>query len=135
MAERYAAQRSTKNTHRRALPRLSDTESVATLEPDTAEAEQLDTSNLYDVHEIHTTRPSALAVDGVGAAGTATAARPRAAIPRRSGAAGNRAERMAASIPHVSYAYVVRDLRRIAITAVAMFVLLIVLNVVLQSVI
>ena len=41
----------------------------------------------------------------------------------------------AATGPRVDYHYVIRDLKRIAITAVAMLVLLIVLNLIIQSLI
>jgi hypothetical protein len=57
-------------------------------------------------------------------------------LPRRA-APVNRAGRIPSesAIARVDYGYVRRDLRRIAITAVAMLILLIVLNVVLQAVI
>ena len=124
MAERYASQRSSKPIRRRTLPRLSDTA--------TALEERSAQEGAYND-----------AGAGYGGAGTATytaGAAPRAAsgaLPRRPATAGRRPGAIAAmpTAIRVDYSYVRRDLRRIAITAVSMLILLIVLNIVVQHVI
>lgn len=119
MAERYATQRS-KPVRRRSLPRLSDPATTALAEHDEAQD---------DGHE-----PDATATFTAGAAARAgTASRSTSTMPRRAGA--TRQDRAPAGIARVSYDYVKRDLRRIAITAISMLVLLIVLNIILENLI
>jgi len=138
MAERYAAQRSTKTARRRALPRLSD--AVETLDHN-AIARDNDSDGLYDVHEVHTTRRATAGATTFTAGATATAAPvtpapagARTTMPRRTGMSRGAAV-AAPAIGRVNYAYVRRDLQRIAVTAVGLLVLLIVLNVILQAMI
>jgi hypothetical protein len=139
MAERYASQRSSKVTRRRALPRLSDADVI---DGDDTTRGMSGAEGLYDVHEVHATRSR---MGGAGttfttgmaetAPATTASARPRAgAIPRRAPGSARGAGVAGGAIALVNYGYVRRDLRRIAITAVAMLILLIVLNVVLQAV-
>jgi len=142
MAERYASQRSSKAGRRRALPRLSD--GVSTPDREGAPRGGAAT-DLYDVHEVRLSRHAG-AGDGattftagaVAAAATApiAASSTRGAMPRRVGVTRGGAPTASASATSVvNYAYVRRDLRRIAVTAVAMLVLLIVLNVILQAIV
>jgi hypothetical protein len=114
MAERYAAQRSRGGSRRRSLPRLSDT---ALLEQDLEGGEESD----EDDEEAT-----------VPAGAVATARRPVA--PRRT-ASHHVAEMTAAAaaLTRVDYHYVIKDLRRIAITAVAMLILLVVLNIAVEA--
>jgi len=140
MAERYASQRSSKVTRRRALPRLSDTDVI---DDDGTTSDVSGAEGLYDVHEVHTTRSrmggagTTFTAGAVEAAPSMTvAARPRTeTMPRRAGGSGRAVGGTGGAIARVNYGYVQRDLRRIAITAVAMLILLIVLNVILQAVI
>ena len=130
MAERYASQRSSKVTRRRALPRLSDTDVIDG--DDTT-----GTEGLYDVHEAHTARNRMSGTNTTFTAeATPASARPRTgAMPRRAAGSSRAGGVSGSAIARVNYSYVQRDLRRIAITAVAMLILLIVLNVILQAVI
>jgi hypothetical protein len=127
MAERYAAQRSRKDPRRRSLPRLSDVGTTAVQDRDFGTLDE----TVGDDREDGSAAPLR-ATFTAGAGGTAA----RGALPRRA-APVNRAGRIPSesAIARVDYGYVRRDLRRIAITAVAMLILLIVLNVVLQAVI
>lgn len=119
MAERYAAQRSNKETRRRSLPRLSD--SATAVHEREFPADEADlaapTAVIESVHErahppVHRAqRPSM----------------PRGMAQPRAGSAP--------TVTHVDYSYVKRDLRRIAVIGISMLVLLIVLNVILQAVI
>lgn len=133
MAERYASQRSSKPIRRRTLPRLSDT--ATALEERSAEADAYDDGD---------------AAGSYGGAGTATftaGATPRvagstsraasSALPRRPASSARRPGALAAmpTAIRVDYSYVRRDLRRIAITAVSMLILLIVLNIIVQHII
>ncbi len=117
MAERYAAQRSRGGSRRRSLPRLSDTaprlSDTALLEQEPEVAEESD----EDDEE----------------AAVAAARRPAA----RRTASHHVAEMTAAAaaLSRVDYHYVIKDLRRIAITAVAMLILLVVLNIAVQALI
>jgi hypothetical protein len=106
MAERYAAQRSRGGTRRRSLPRLSDT-ALLDQEP------EVGADGDDDEEE---SSPSAVAVE-------------RRPAARRT-AANHAAEltAAAAALSRVDYHYVIKDLRRIAVTAVAMLILLVVLN-------
>ena len=122
MAERYATQRSRKEPRRRSLPRLSDVVPTAVQD-----------------HEVDDAPEDA---DGVGAEGfTSPAGTLERRLPRR--ATSQRAlpvRRRGLAVPtprvtHVDYSYVKQDLRRIAITAVVMFALLVVLNIALQHII
>lgn len=127
MAERYAAQRSRKDPRRRSLPRLSDAGTTAVQDHDFGTLDDA----AGDGREDGSTAPlRATFTAGAGAAATTT----RGALPRRAVPAG-RAGRIPSesAIARVDYSYVRRDLRRIAITAVAMLILLIVLNLVLQA--
>ena len=127
MAERYAAQRSRKDSRRRALPRLSDAGTTAVQDRDFG---TLDETVGEDREDGSAAPLRATFTAGAGAAGTAA----RGALPRRAAPVG-RAGRIPSesAITRVDYGYVRRDLRRIAITAVAMLILLIVLNLVLQA--
>lgn len=126
MAERYAAQRSSKPLRRRTLPRLSDATG-----PGTAVVERGPEDDPY----INDDEGADIAPSTTTATFTAGATpRPQSTLPRRATPTGRRGGGVAlASTPRVDYSYVKRDLRRIAITAVTMLVLLIVLNVILQS--
>lgn len=127
MAERYAAQRSRKDSRRRSLPRLSDVGTTALQDRDVDTPD--DTAG--EDHEDGSTAPRRATYT----AGATTAGTPaRGALPRRAVPAG-RAGRLPpeSAIARVDYGYVRRDLRRIAITAVSMLILLIVLNLVLQA--
>jgi len=136
MADRYASQRSSKVTRRRALPRLSDTDVI---DGDDTTMNMSGAEGLYDVHEVHTTRSR---MSGTGTTFTAEAAtttappaRPRSgAMPRRAAGSIRAGGVSGGAMARVNYSYVQRDLRRIALTAVAMLILLIVLNVILQAV-
>ena len=124
MAERYAAQRSSKPLRRRTLPRLSDAAG-----PGTAVVERGPEDDPYIDDEGVDSSPTTTTTFTAGAA-----TRPQGTLPRRATPAGRRVGGVAlTSTPRVDYSYVKRDLRRIAITAVTMLVLLIVLNVILQS--
>src|ERR671939_476442 len=105
MAERYATQRSRKEPRRRTLPRLSDAV------PTAVQDREFD-----DVPE---------ETDGV-----VSEVSPRPVPVRRRGSVVP-----APTVTHVDYSYVKQDLRRIAITAVVMFALLVVLNIALQQLI
>ena len=134
MAERYASQRSSKPIRRRTLPRLSDT-ATALEERSAAESADDDAG-------------MSAAYGGAGTATFTAGAAPRAtsgglpratngALPRRPATPGRRAGAIS-TIPtaiRVDYSYVRRDLRRIAITAVSMLILLIVLNIIVQHII
>ena len=124
MAERYAAQRSRKDSRRRSLPRLSDVGTTALQDHD-------DTADAADLHApTHATFTAGAAYASTGRV-TGQGVLPRRAVPTaRPGRIPSES-----AITRVDYRYVKRDLRRIAITAVAMLILLIVLNVILQAVI
>lgn len=127
MAERYAAQRSRREgVRRRSLPRLSDATYTALAEPDDDEAaEALDDDDVAET-------PGGMS----GAAPAARRSMQRPITARRPGALGRTGGLSAATtVTRVDYHYVVRDLKRIAITAVSMLVLLIVLNLILQNLI
>ncbi len=118
MADRYAAQRSSRETRRRSLPRLSDTA--------TALADRAHDDEIVDVG----------ADAGAVAAEAAVPVRPahRTVAPRRASALAHAAAATQAAT-RVDYHYVIRDLRRIAVTAVVMLVLLIVLNIAVENLI
>lgn len=119
MAERYATQRSSKEHRRRSLPRLSDSATAL------HERE-------FDEEELDSAADGAVVTEGVHERAHAPVRRmPRSSMPR----GGSSARGAESAIARVDYGYVRRDLRRIAITGVAMLVLLIVLNVILQSII
>lgn len=123
MAERYASQRGSTSARRRALPR---TGAVAEAARDYSGDDRYDDSHLG---RASTTRGSMATVAPV-----VSTTRPRqTAIPRRAGASP--AGRLRVEAIKVDYGYVRRDLRRTAIVAVGLFALLIVLNLVLQSII
>src|SRR5437899_818137 len=119
MAERYATQRSRKDSRRRSLPRLSDVVPTAVQERGFDEGQETpadaggvvveDLSGPVDAVERHL---------------------PRRATARRTLPVGRRGRAVPApTITHVDYSYVKLDLRRIAITAIAMLALLVVLNI------
>jgi len=127
MAERYAAQRSRREgVRRRSLPRLSDATYTALAEHDGDEAAE----PLGD---------DEIAQASAGASSATPVSRrpaPRPATARRAGALARAGGLSAATtVTRVDYHYVIRDLKRIAITAVGMLVLLIVLNLILQNLI
>ncbi|HZS91005.1 MAG TPA: hypothetical protein VFE42_26370 [Chloroflexota bacterium] len=120
MAERYAAQRSRGGSRRRSLPRLSDTaprlSDTALLEQEPEVAEESDE-------------------DDEEAAPAAVAAARRPAARRTASHHVAEMTAAAAALSRVDYHYVIKDLRRIAITAVAMLILLVVLNIAVQALI
>ena len=141
MADRYAAQRSNRNMRRRTLPRLSDGE--------TAPQDRADSGGPVgdEMTRVRGTRAGTETEETFAPGGGASRAR-SASLPRMSpgatsdlrarAATGMRAGRggiAASAVSRVDYGYVRRDLRRIAITAVGMLALLIVLNILLQSVV
>lgn len=124
MAERYAAQRSRKDSRRRSLPRLSDEGTIALQDRDDA-----------DGAEAGVLRAPGRATFTAGAASTGGVSG-QSVLPRRAVPAGRPGRIPSESaIARVDYGYVKRDLRRIAVTAVVMLILLIVLNVLLQAVV
>ncbi len=158
MAERYASQRSgNKTVRRRALPRVGesfderdgddrydtyeDELAVTTATRRTVSRSATATLPRHEVTGGTTTviRPRAdveremtVETPAVGGATRAARAGGAAAMPRR--AAGARVAPAPMPI-RTDYGYVKRDLRRIAITAVAMFILLIVLNLIVRAII
>ncbi len=136
MAERYASQRSSKNGRRRALPRVGDMSAFDDDEMGGVALRERDAEVGLEGGEGGRipTAVSTLPRTGTGTMGTKTVVRPRtsgSSMPRRAAGTG----RVVTEAIKVDYGYVTRDLRRIATTAVGLFVLLIVLNVVLQAVI
>jgi hypothetical protein len=122
MAERYATQRSRKEPRRRTLPRLSDAVPTAVQEREFDDAPE-DAEGV--VSEVSTSPD-----------GTLERRLPRQATSQRALPVRRRGLMVPApTVTHVDYSYVKQDLRRIAITAVVMFALLIVLNVALQQII
>jgi len=123
MAERYASQRGSTASRRRTLPR---TGTLAEAARDYSGDDRYDDSHLGRASKTS---------GGVAMASSVTAAssaRPRqTAIPRRAGV--GMPGRLRVEPIKVDYGYVRRDLRRTAIVAVGLFVLLIVLNLVLQA--
>jgi hypothetical protein len=116
MAERYATQRS------RTLPRLSDVVPTAVQDREFDDAPE-DADGV--VSEVSTSPD-----------GTLERRLPRQAPSQRELPVRRRGLVVPApTVTHVDYGYVKQDLRRIAMTAVVMFALLIVLNVALQHVI
>jgi hypothetical protein len=122
MAERYATQRSRKESRRRSLPRLSDVAltAVQEREPDGAPEEA----------------GGVVVAEPPSPAATPERRVPGQATSRRALPVGRRGLVVPApAVTHVDYSYVKRDLRRIALTAVVMLALLVVLNVILQQLI
>ena len=107
MAERYAAQRSRGGTRRRSLPRLSDT-ALLDQEPEVGEDGDVDDEEESSASAVAVVRRPAARRTASNHAAELTAA--------------------AAALSRVDYHYVIKDLRRIAVTAVAMLILLVVLN-------
>ncbi len=157
MAERYASQRSgNKSARRRALPRVGesfnerdDDDRYDTYEDEPAAAATRRTVSRTATatlprHEVvggtttvirprtDVERETTMAPPRAGGATVATRAGGTAAMPRR--ATGARVAPAPTAI-RTDYGYVRRDLRRIAITAVAMFILLIVLNLIVRAII
>ena len=125
MAERYATQRSRRESRRRSLPRLSDVvpTAVQDRELDDVRAGPEDAGGV---------------VSAVSQSPTDALERrlPRQTTARRSLPVGRRGLVVPApTVTHVDYSYVKQDLRRIAITAVVMLALLVVLNIALQQII
>jgi hypothetical protein len=119
MAERYATQRSRKEPRRRSLPRLSD--AVPTAVQDRAFDDAPEEADEV-VSEV-SPRPT----------GALERRLPRQATSQRALPVRRRGSVVPApTVTHVDYSYVKQDLRRIAITAVVMFALLVVLNIGLQ---
>lgn len=127
MAERYAAQRSRKDSHRRSLPRLSDPGTTALQDRDLGASG----ASYETVGEDRDGRPQPVSRATYTAGASSQGVLPRRAAP------ATRTGRIPAesAIARVDYGYVRRDLRRIAITAVAMLILLIVLNLALQAIV
>jgi hypothetical protein len=124
MAERYATQRSRKESRRRSLPRLSDVVPTAVQERESDDAPE----EAGGVVVAEPPRPAEAVERRVPGQATAPS---RRALP-----VGRRGLVVPApAVTHVDYSYVKRDLRRIALTAVVMLVLLVVLNIVLQQLI
>ena len=122
MAERYATQRSRKEPRRRSLPRLSDVVPTAVQDREFDDAPE-DADGV--VSEVSTSPD-----------GTLERRLPRQAPSQRELPVRRRGLVVPApTVTHVDYSYVKQDLRRIAITAVVMFALLIVLNIALQHII
>jgi len=132
MAERYAAQRSRRDVRRRSLPRLSDVAPVALEE---RENDEID--DTFDNDEEPTEGAPASSIASASREPAVTVAR---RLPRTDGTRsitqqgrGALGSAQASSITRVDYSYVKSDLRRIAMTAAVMLVLLILLNVVVQN--
>ncbi len=124
MAERYASQRGSTASRRRALPR---TGTLAAAARDYSGDDRYDDSHLGRA-------PKTSGGVAMAQAPMAAPVRPRqTAIPRRAGVGAP--GRLRVEPITVDYGYVRRDLRRTAIVAVGLFVLLIVLNLVLQAII
>ena len=122
MAERYATQRSRKEPRRRSLPRLSDAVPTAVQEREFDDAPEETDGVVSEVS------PSP--------AGALERRLPRQAVSQRALPVRRRGSVVPAStVTHIDYSYVKQDLRRIAITAVVMFALLVVLNIALQHLI
>ena len=122
MAERYATQRSRRETRRRSLPRLSDVVPTAVQDREFDDAPE-DADGV--VSEVSTSP-----------AGTLERRLPRQATSQRALPVRRRGLVVPTStVTHVDYGYVKQDLRRIAITAVVMLALLVVLNIALQHII
>jgi hypothetical protein len=122
MAERYATQRSRKEPRRRSLPRLSDAVPTAVQDREFDDAPENADGVVSEVS------PSP---DGALEQRLPRQATSQRALPvRRRGLVVP-----TPTVTHVDYSYVKQDLRRIAITAVVMFALLVVLNIALQHII
>jgi hypothetical protein len=122
MAERYATHRSRKEPRRRSLPRLSDVVPTAVQDREFDDAPE-DADGV--VSEV-----------SASPAGTPERRLPRQATSQRALPVRRRGLVVPTpTVTHVDYSYVKQDLRRIAITAVVMFALLIMLNVALQHII
>src|SRR5918911_293331 len=122
MAERYATQRSRKEPRRRSLPRLSDAVPTAVQDREFDDAPEEADGVVPEV--------SPSPADALERRLPRQATSQRALPVRRRGLVVP-----APTVTHVDYSYVKQDLRRIAITALVMFALLIVLNIALQHVI
>lgn len=123
MAERYAAQRSRREVRRRSLPRLSDEATTALQDREVDEVDDTADDSLLDA-------------EGVPREPTVTVARrPQRTDAVRRVAPTSRGGLTTTAVPQVDYGYVIRDLRRIAVTAVVMLALLIVLNLIVQNLI
>ena len=122
MAERYATQRSRKEPRRRSLPRLSDAVPTAVQDREFDDAPEEADGVVAEVS------PSP--------AGALERRLPRQATSQRALPVRRRGLAVPApTVTHVDYSYVKQDLRRIAITAVVMFALLVVLNIALEQII
>jgi len=157
MAERYASQRSgNKSARRRALPRVGesfnerdDDDRYDTYEDELPTATSRTVSRTATAtlprHEVaggattvirprtDAEREATIGTTAVGSEVRGTRVGGTAAMPRR---ATTGARLVPAPMPiRTNYGYVRRDLRRIAITAVAMFILLIVLNLIVRAII
>jgi hypothetical protein len=122
MAERYATQRSRKEPRRRSLPRLSDAVPTAVQDREFDDAPEETDGVVSEVP--------------ASPAGALERRLPRQATSQRALPVRRRGSVVPAStVTHVDYSYVKQDLRRIAITAVVMFALLVVLNIALQHLI
>ena len=122
MAERYATQRSRKEPRRRTLPRLSDAVPTAVQDREFDDAPEEADGVVSEVS------PSP--------AGAPERRLPRQATSQRALPVRRRGSVVPApTVTHVDYSYVKQDLRRIAITAIVMFALLVVLNIALQHLI
>jgi len=141
MADRYAAQRSNRTVRRRTLPRLSDGETAPRDRADSGvsvdDGMPMGRGTRVGTETVETFAPGAGASRARSASlprmspGATSDLRARAATGMRAGRGGL----AASAVARVDYGYVRRDLRRIAITAVGMLALLIVLNILLQSVV
>ena len=125
MAERYATQRSHKESRRRSLPRLSDVVPTAVQEREFDDAPEGPEDAGGVVSEV-----SHSPTDTLERRLPRRATSQRALPVRRRGLVVP-----TATVTHVDYSYVKQDLRRIAITAVVMVALLVVLNIALQHLI
>ena|SRR4051812_47240713 len=125
MAERYATQRSHKESRRRSLPRLSDVVPTAVQEREFDDAPEGPEDAGGVVSEV-----SHSPTDTLERRLPRRATAQRALPVRRRGLVVP-----TATVTHVDYSYVKQDLRRIAITAVGMVALLVVLNIALQQLI
>ena len=125
MAERYATQRSHKESRRRSLPRLSDV--VPTVVQDGA---------FDDAPAGPKDAEGGISDVSISPAGALERRLPRQATSQRALPVRRRGLVVPApTVTHVDYSYVKQDLRRIAITALVMLALLVVLNIALQHLI
>jgi hypothetical protein len=122
MAERYATQRSHKESRRRSLPRLSD------MVPTAVQEREFD-----DVPEGPEDTGGVVSAVSPGPTDTRERRLPHRATSQRALPVRRRGLVVpTATVTHVDYSYVKQDLRRIALTAVVMVALLVVLNIGLQ---